>query len=251
MENGTSDEESEDEAQVRAELNRARRIAYQRMDRHEAHEQDRAFAVLDNVSERECPSWREVGKMKRAKLDPSLNPHIDFEAVEVGDSDSDLQHDDRDSFIASDGSIISDSHTENRSPPKENKTVGANPDSLQRVELEWEEHSSGATGEPECTLYEEFVASRKVVEAQIAAEERKRKRYMFCDSTDEEDEDVEDGNSKLSRAEAEEEASNSDHSRAEAEEEASNSDHSRAEAEEEASFSSVVGTGAKHEDETC
>lgn len=42
-----------EEAWQRAELNRARKLAHQRMDRHEAHERARAFAVLDNVSERD------------------------------------------------------------------------------------------------------------------------------------------------------------------------------------------------------
>jgi len=223
---GTStDEDTDDEALHRAELNRARKLAQQRINQQEARERARAFAVLDNVSERESFSCPERRKKRRSKLlDPALNPHIDHEAVEAGDSDSDVQRE-NDSFIASDSSINTDNNIENRRRGVEDESGShgnqhapindgdAGPP--KSVQFKREENSDASSSDQECVMYEEFAASREVVEAQIVAEERKRKRYMFCDSTDE------DGSTK-------------DHSIAEEE------------TEEEASFSSVVGNNAEH-----
>jgi len=222
---GTStDEDTDDEALHRAELNRARKLAQQRINQQEARERARAFAVLDNVSERESFSCPERRKKRRSKLlDPALNPHIDHEAVEAGDSDSDVQRE-NDSFIASDSSINTDNNIENRRRGVEDESgshgnqhapINEGDGPPKSVQFKREENSDASSSDQECVMYEEFAASREVVEAQIVAEERKRKRYMFCDSTDE------DGSTK-------------DHSIAEEE------------TEEEASFSSVVGNNAEH-----
>ena len=214
--------DTEEEAQQRAELNRARKLAQQRMDRHEAHERARAFAVLDNVSERESPSWREMKTTSRSKFDPALNPHIDHEAVEAGDSDSDVQRD-NDSFIASDSSVTTVSTVENGSCGEEKKGGSGGIQHTHHgilgqekaTEFAQEDGSDDRSEEADDTLYDDFAASREVVEAQIDADEKKRKRYQFCDSTDEEE--------STSSSNQDEEASHS----------------STLETEEEASFSSI------------
>jgi hypothetical protein len=116
-------------------------------------------------------------------------------------------------------------------------------------------------------MYDDFVASREAVEAQIAADAVKRRRYQFCDSSDEEQpiSGSKGGDSGGGEMEAEVEASFSSveaQSQVDAikrrryqffhssdEEQSSfgcNSDDGssrKMEAEEEADFSSVVGLG--------
>jgi hypothetical protein len=226
----SNDKDTAEEVVQRAELNRARKLAHQRMVRYEAQERARAFAVLDNVSEGELPSWRGRRNNTRSKLDPALNPHIDHEAVEAGDSDSDLQQD-NDSFIRSDSSFISDSNIENESLGAEEESgkngnqrapTNVHHGQLKSVEFEWEDRSDGSSSDQECTMYEDFAASREVIEAQIDADEKKRKRYQFCDSTDEEQ--------SISNNNQDDESSSVE-----------------LETEEEASFSSVVGNGSEQE----
>ena len=214
-----------EEALQRAELNRARKLAHQRMDRHEAHERARAFAVLDNVSERESPIYHEMKDNSRPALDPALNPHIDHEAVEAGDSDSDLLRDsdsdllhDSDSFLASDSSCTTVGMVDDGSRGNENGKGGSN--RKETVSSEREDGSDESSQEGE-TFYDDIVASREVIEAQIDEEEKKRKRYQFCDTSSDEEQSSSDNNS--------------DHG-------SSNSQGScDIETEEEASFSSVLG----------
>ena len=206
-----------EEAQQRAELNRARMLAHQRMDRHEAHERARAFAVLDNVSERESPSCREMKNNSRSPLDPALNPHIDHEAAEVGDSDSDLLHD-NDSSLASDSSFFTADTIDDGSSGKEKGKGASREETVASECLDGSDDDKSQDGE---TFYDDIVASREAIEAQIDAEEKKRKRYQFCDTSSDEEPSLSGNNSDRG----------SSNSRGSCD----------IETEEEASFSSVVG----------
>ena len=200
------------------------------MDRHEALLRARAFATLDNVTERESPNWMEMKKNSGLPLDPALNPHIDHEAVEAGDSDSDLAQDDNDSFIASDSSLVTVSTTDNgsRGEEKGKSRVTGREETAACCEWDYDGTSDHSSQEGE-TLYDDFVASRKVIEAQIDADERKRKRYQFCESSDE-DQTISSNNSYSGSC------GNSEND--------SEMSRGKMEAEEEASFSSVVGHDA-------
>ena len=63
-------------------------------------------------------------KNSRLPLDPALNPHIDHEAVEAGDSDSDLLHD-SDGFLASDSSFTTAEPIADGNRSKENGKVAS------------------------------------------------------------------------------------------------------------------------------
>ena len=248
---------AKEEALIRAQLARAKKLAQKRMDRHEERESERVFAVLDNVSEREAAQLHGSRRTSQPKFDPALNPYIDHEALEVGDSDSDLAHDDddkdNDTFIASESSTITVSTAvdtnnkidrECRRNRKQNARQGwSRPCHEVTVAFNYEEDSDDGSSQEGGTLYEDFVASREAVEAQIDAA-MKRKRYQVCDSSDEERTSLR-SHSKMAKNTKSKRCQSRDSSEDE------NSTLSRrnrddgsgvdTEVEEEASFSSVLG----------
>lgn len=170
-----------EEAALRAELARARQLAHERIGRDEQNRAKRDFALLDNVSEKESPSWQKRSRASGPHLDPALNPHIDHEAIEVGDSDSDLLHDDS-----------STTYSEEDSPAVKQPSLGKNCGQRARPARETMHRLEKYVGEDsdddkDCTMYDDLTASRKVLEAQILAEERAKRRRQFCDSSSEDD----------------------------------------------------------------
>lgn len=190
---------AKEEALHRSQLARARKLAQRRMDRHEEREIERAFAVLDNVPEKESSPLFGSRKKSKPELGPALNPYIDHEALEVGDSDSNLADvdGDNDTFIASDSSPITVSNIEitredddggcgRKRKQKPSQRGRSRRCQEEKVAFESEEESDGGSRQEGATMYEDFVASREAVEAQIAEDAAKRWRYQFCDSSDDE-----------------------------------------------------------------
>jgi len=167
--------------QLAIELERAKQVAFRRMERHQAMEMERAFAVLDNVPERESAALRGQWKKAKSPLDAAHNPFIDNEAVEAGESDSDMEEanskmQEEDSFTGEGSPSVSDSVSivDSLSQAMSLPSVGGMSD-------------EASDDSEDCTMYDDFIASRDVVRAQIQAEDSKRKRHQFCDSSSEED----------------------------------------------------------------
>ena len=147
-----------------AELAQAKRVAGRRMERHENMEIERAFAVLDNVREGEAHVRRSRYSKPRSHLNPLHNPFIENEAVEVADSDSDLAEDESfDTLNLSRAGTSTDEENDSKpSPPiSQKQSVGSGSD-LSDID-DWP------------TLYENYTASRTMMEAQIQQEQKQAK----------------------------------------------------------------------------
>jgi len=157
-----------DEDKEAAELAQAKRAARRQMERQEIMEIERQFAVLDNIRVGDPRLQKKNNRLKsKSHLDPSDNPYINYEAAEARDSDSDLA--DEESFASETSSLYSDvslggqDKAEMCSPTTKNefpssKTFPADGSDLSEPEDEFP------------TLYENYCASRQVVEAQIQQE---------------------------------------------------------------------------------
>ena len=167
---------AKESAVQQAELAQARRLAHRRMERHEVLEIERAFAVLDNVQEGDLRPVKNNRSKTKPQLNPSHNPYIDNEADEARQSDSDLAEEE--SFDS--GTSLSDSDA----------TMGglANLDILSYTTdneaLVYGSDESISTQEFP-TLYENYSASRQLMEAQIQREQKEKagsSRYSSDDS---------------------------------------------------------------------
>lgn len=181
---------SKKEALQLAELSQAKRVAQRRMERQEIMEIERAFAVLDNVQERAVPPLRKNHYSRsNPQLNPRHNPFIENEAVEVGESDSDLA--DEESFDTlrsrSDADTAMDEEEDSKpSPPiSQNQSLAAESD-LSDVD-DWP------------TLYENYSASRQLMEAQIQKEQMETNGYHSgSESTRSNDTDIQSGSDSTS-----------------------------------------------------
>lgn len=162
-------QEKDNDARQRVALAKAREVASRRIEKHERNESDRVFSLLDNISEANAHSfYQHLGRKKR-NLSPSHNPFIDFEAVEVGDDDSDIVADGtKKGEIDGDSSFINDSDSDEQedkslstSPPSKRCCVHGN--SKLAPYQHSSDHSTADSGESEGELlYEDFSASREV-----------------------------------------------------------------------------------------
>jgi len=190
---------------------------------------ERAFAVLDNV----CEGDKRLQMINRSKsksqLNPSQNPFIDNEATEARESDSDLA--DEESFDCETSLSDSDAtmggltslETGSNNPDSEGRANGSDL-SISTQELP--------------TLYDNYSASRAMMEAQIQKEQFAKDRYQFCSNSS--DDTNQDSSSNSSDDSSQHSYSSSSTS--------SNGD-SKTDMELEASFSSVVLGGATEADE--
>jgi len=181
------------EAVQRAELARARQVAHKRIGQHEQNQTKRAFAVLDNVSERESPSWKSRSRRVGTRFDPALNPHIDNEAAEAGDSDSDLLGDDS---LSASSEEEEDNRPEKNRPHlhldiKDSDSTDPSVPTRRIAHLLGKNSSANSDSDNEDTMYEDFSASREAVQAQIVAEAMAQNQQHCCDSSSSEEEQSE------------------------------------------------------------
>lgn len=155
---------SKKQALEQEELALAKRVAKCRIERHEIMEIERAFAVLDNVQEGKSYRQRNRHSKSKPQLNPRQNPFIQNEAVEVGDSDSDLANEESFDTLNVSGqsntsSASGDNETDSKlSPPISQKQSTSSDSDLSDSE-DWP------------TLYENYCASRELMEAQIQREQ--------------------------------------------------------------------------------
>jgi len=182
-----------DEENDAAELARAKRAARRQMERVEIMEIERAFAALDNIRVDDT----RLRKSKRAKskpwLDPSNNRYIDNEAVEAGQSDSDLSVDSDSTTSRSDGTMEGlkskqwPGNLGDELSADSGSTTSRSDGTMKGLEnLEVHTQLSDNVGmddrsnsEPDDfpTLYDNYCASRQLLEAQIQKERKLTARY--------------------------------------------------------------------------
>jgi len=158
-----------------AELAQAKEVAHQRMKRHEVMEIERTFAVLDNVREGETFQLKNKRPQQpKCGLNPALNPYIENEAAEAKESDSDLA--DEESFESATFSVDSDMSTVETEEKFHQCLKSDHSPPLS-------DHSDTAGQSDSSILYENYCASRELVEAQIQKEQKQTFRYQSSNSS--------------------------------------------------------------------